>query len=229
MTYEPAAPRSRRDRPAKPALTREGIVAAAVAVMRAEGLERVTMRRLAQELDTGAASIYVYVSNTAELHAAVLDRLMEGLLDSARPGGEWRERLVAILTAYTELLFEYPSLARSALVARPTGPGYLDLLETLLSLLHDGGVADDRAAWGVDLLLQTATATAAEQATRGHAFESAGEQDAFERIVRGAPADTYPHVAAMADNLLRGPGRTRLTWAFHVLIDGIAHTPTTGP
>src|SRR6267154_655953 len=65
---------SRRERPAKPALTREGIVAAAVGVMQAEGLDRVTMRRLAQELDTGPASLYVYVRNTAELHAAMLEQ-----------------------------------------------------------------------------------------------------------------------------------------------------------
>jgi AcrR family transcriptional regulator len=67
---------SRRERPAKPALTREGIVATAVEVMQAEGLDRVTMRRIAQELDTGAASLYVYVRNTTELHAAMLEELL---------------------------------------------------------------------------------------------------------------------------------------------------------
>src|ERR1022692_1858482 len=65
MTPQARIPVSRRERPAKSALTREGIVAAAVGVMQAEGLDRVTMRRLAQELDTGAASLYVYVRNTA--------------------------------------------------------------------------------------------------------------------------------------------------------------------
>jgi AcrR family transcriptional regulator len=59
MTAQKPAPISRRERPAKPALTREGIVATALEVMRAEGLDRVTMRRLATELDTGAASLYV--------------------------------------------------------------------------------------------------------------------------------------------------------------------------
>jgi len=44
--------------------------------MREEGLERVTMRRLAAALDTGPSSLYVYVRNTAELHAAVLDELL---------------------------------------------------------------------------------------------------------------------------------------------------------
>lgn len=51
-------------------------MATAVEIMRGEGLGRVTMRRLAQELDTGPASQYVYFRNTAELHAAVLDELL---------------------------------------------------------------------------------------------------------------------------------------------------------
>lgn len=49
--------------------------------MQEEGLERVTMRRLAAELDTGLASlyVYVYVRNVAELHGAILDELLAGL------------------------------------------------------------------------------------------------------------------------------------------------------
>ena len=45
-----------------------------------------TMRRLADELDTGAASLYVYVRNTAELHAAVLDELLGSVELSRRRG-----------------------------------------------------------------------------------------------------------------------------------------------
>src|SRR5215469_4476053 len=120
---------SRRERPAKPALTREGIVAAAVAVMRTEGLQRVTMRRLAQELDTGPASLYVYVRNTAQLHAAILEELLgEVDLSPAKADGPWQERLVAVLASYTMVLFAHPSLAYSALVARPSGPNYFALV-----------------------------------------------------------------------------------------------------
>src|SRR6478672_908507 len=87
--------RSRRERPAKPALSREGIVAAALAVLRAEGLERVTMRRVAAELDTGAASLYVYVRDTEDLHAQLLDALLGPVADAIPAGGTWRERLAA--------------------------------------------------------------------------------------------------------------------------------------
>ncbi|MBO0511379.1 TetR/AcrR family transcriptional regulator, partial [Streptomyces beijiangensis] len=158
-------PSSRRERPAKPALTRAGLVAAAVAVMETEGLHKVTMRRIAQELDTGPASLYVYVRNAAELHAAVLDELL-GRVEPPSEDGTWRERLEKVLTSYAHLLLDRPALARSALVARPSGPHYLDLIEILLALLAEGGVPDGQAAWGVDVLLQHATATAAEHAGR---------------------------------------------------------------
>ncbi|MFH9657398.1 TetR/AcrR family transcriptional regulator [Streptomyces sp. NPDC017248] len=220
-----AAPRSRRERPAKPALSREGIIAAAVAILRAEGLSKVTMRRLAQELDTGPASLYVYVRNTAELHAAVLDELL-GTVGPAPAEGDWRERLERVLTRYTAMLLEHPTLARSALTARPSGPHYLRLVETLLDLLRTGGVPRAQAAWGVDLLLQHATATAAEHAGE----ESPDDWQAVIRALREAPAATHPRIAADADALLSGTPRARLSWAFQTLINGIERTavPTEG-
>ncbi|OXY88003.1 TetR/AcrR family transcriptional regulator [Streptomyces diastatochromogenes] len=214
-----ASPRSRRERPAKPALTREGIVAAAVAILRTEGLRKVTMRRLAQELDTGPASLYVYVRSTDELHAAVLDELL-GTVGPASAEGSWRERLERVLTDCTRMLLEHPSLARSALTARPSGPHYLNLIETLLALLDEGGVPRDRAAWGVDLLLQHATATAAEHAGE----ESPGDWQALEGALRGASEDTHPHIAATGDALLSGAPEARLSWAFQALINGIERT-----
>lgn len=223
-------PVSRRERPAKPALTRDGIVATAVAVLRAEGLERVTMRRLAQELDTGPASLYVYVRNTAELHAAVLDELLgEVDLRPLRAPGDWRDRLVRVLESYVRVLFEHPSLARSALVMRPSGPHYRDLIEGLLTLLAEGGVPDDRAAWAVDLLPLFVTATAAEQGTRDSALDAVDEEEAIATAVLEASPDTHPHIAALGVELLSGTGRDRLAWGFDVLINGVVHTPRPVP
>ncbi len=222
---------SRRERPAKPALTREGIVAAAVAVMQAEGLDRVTMRRLAQELDTGAASLYVYVRNTAELHAAMLEELLRQVdLSPVTAPGDWRERLIKVLWSYTGILFEQPGLAQSVLVTRPSGPAYLSLAEGILGLLSTGGVPSDRAAWAVDLLLHFATSTAAEQATRERTIDAQDEEDALVEALREAPADTFPHITALGvEELMSGPGPDRLTWGFRVLINGILQTPRPEP
>ncbi|KZB86533.1 TetR/AcrR family transcriptional regulator [Amycolatopsis regifaucium] len=214
-----APEKSRRERPAKPALTRHGIVAAAVGILREEGLRKVTMRRLAQELDTGAASLYVYVRNTAELHAAILDELLGTITRSSSDGG-WRDRLEQLLTAYAATLLEYPGLALSALVARPSGKNYLGLVETMLALLAEGDVPPERRAWGIDLLLQYATATAAEHADE----ESPEEWDALARAVHEADETTHPQIAAHAADLLSGQPAQRMSWGIRVLITGITGT-----
>ena len=220
---------SRRERPAKPALTREGIVAIAVKVMRAEGLDRVTMRRLAQELDTGPASLYVYLANTAELHAAMLEQLLGQVdLSPVTAPGDWRDRLMQILSSYTSILFEQPGLAQSVLVTRPSGPAYLSLVEAILALLSVGGVPPARAAWAVDILLHFATSTAAEQGTRHRAAGTEEEDDAVAAALREAPADSFPQIAALGAELMSGEGPDRLIWGFSVLISGITQIPRLG-
>ncbi|MBB5858180.1 TetR/AcrR family transcriptional regulator [Amycolatopsis umgeniensis] len=214
-----ASEMSRRERPAKPALSRGGIVAAAVGILREEGLRKVTMRRLAQELDTGAASLYVYVRNTAELHAAILDELL-GTIAPPPSEGDWRDRLERLLTAYTSMLLEYPGLALSALVARPSGENYLGLVENLLALLAEGDVPPEQRAWGIDLLLQYATTTAAEHADE----EPQGDWDALARAVRDADETTHPRIAAHSADLLTGQPAQRMSWGLRVLITGITHT-----
>ncbi|MEV7023622.1 TetR/AcrR family transcriptional regulator C-terminal domain-containing protein [Kitasatospora sp. NPDC093558] len=219
-------PRSRRERPAKPALTYEGIVAAAVRILEAEGLQRVTMRRLAQELDTGAASLYVYVANTAELHAAILEEFLGAVdLGPVRSPGDWRERLAAVLGSYTEVLFRHPALAHTALVTRPSGPHYLAVVEAVLALLHEGGVPDGQAAWGVDVLLLVATATAAEQSARDADPAAETDHNALAEALHGATPADHPRIAALAPALLAGTPESRLAWTFRMVINGTAGTP----
>ncbi|MER7811863.1 TetR/AcrR family transcriptional regulator [Streptomyces sp900116325] len=225
MTTSPQ-PRSRRERPAKPALTRDGIITTAVRLMEAEGLQRVTMRRLAQELDTGPASLYVYVANTAELHAAILEELLgEVNLGPAAAAGDWRDRIEAVLTSYITVLYAHPSLAQSALIARPSGPNYLDLVEALLALLAEGGVPDDQAAWGVDSLLQTATATAAEHSARAQSGSPEDDWNALHEALRQASPTRHPHVAALGAELVSGPPTARRTWILQALVNGVSNTP----
>ena len=219
-------PVSRRERPAKPALTRAGIVATAVRVMRAEGLERVTMRRLATELDTGAASLYVYVANTAELHAAILEEMLgEVDLGPANAAGDWRDRVDAVLGSYDRVLVENPGLARSALVARPSGPNYLNLLEGLLALLGEGGVPDAQAAWGVDLLLQNSTTSVVEHSGREQSIDGGEEWSLLADALEDASPATTPRVAALGTQLLCGTPEQRRKWAIRMLLDGMLHTP----
>lgn len=218
------APVSRRDRPAKPPLSRDGVIAAALRIMQEEGLEKVTMRRIAGELDTGPASLYVYVANTAELHGALLDELLSDLTDLSDFSGGWRGGVIDLLGQYHEILDKYPSLARSVLLLRPAGPRYVRLIDTLLGLLHEGGVPPAQAAWGVDLLLQMATASSAEHSGDGQSGDGQSDQQQVEAVRDADPAD-YPNVSRVRDDLFAGTGRERRRWAFAALLEGIAATP----
>lgn len=212
---------SSRDRPAKPALSRAGVIAVAMRVLREEGLERVTMRRLAAELDTGPASLYVYVANAAELHGALLDELLAGF-------DLGRDDLAELMTDYTQLLVGYPSLARSILTLWPTGPNYLRLVDRILALLARSGVPVRQAAWGVDVLLLHATSLAAEHGTRREAGAERDDRYLLTHAVEEASADEYPDLARARGELFSGTGGERTRWQFEALIRGIA-TTTAGP
>ncbi len=219
-------PRSRRERPAKPALTRAGIIDAALAILRAEGLHKVTMRRIAQALDTGPASLYVYVRNTADLHVQILDALLATVIEPSASEGTWRDRVKHVLTRYLFVLFDYPEIARMTLIMHPSGPNYLALLEQLLALLKEGGVPDREAAWAVDLLLLYATAVAAEHSTRKERGGAAAEEDsALVAAITTIDASRYPHLAHLGDELFSGSGPARFVWAIDVLLSGALSTP----
>jgi AcrR family transcriptional regulator len=217
----PRAPISRRERPAKPALTRQGIIDAALLILRDEGLGKVTMRRIATALDTGPASLYVYVRNTEDLHAQVLDALLAPVTAAAPGAGSWRDRLKTLLSSYRDVLFRHPEIARMALSTQPSGPNYMALGDAVLGLLGEGGVPDRAAAWGLDLLLLYPTAVAVEQTTQKSATQKADDLTALAAQIAVVDAGRYPHVARLGDELMSGDGPARADWAFDVLLDGI--------
>jgi len=224
----PTSPVSRRERPTKPPLSKEAVVDVAIALMRAEGLDRVTMRRVAAALDTGPASIYVYVASTVALHAEVLDRVVADL--AVPEGGAWQDRVQQLLHAYGALLDTHRGLARSALVVRPTGPAMLGLFDALLGLLLEGGVEPGRGSWCVDLLLLVVTAAAAEHAEPGRDdVDAPGEPgDGLAAVRAGIAAsgpDRLPHLAAHADVALSGTPWQRAGWQVQAILAGAARSP----
>lgn len=215
-------PVSRRERPAKPALTRDGIVDAALAVVAADGFDKLTMRRLAAELDTAPASLYVYVSGGTELHALMLGRLLDRLDLRWSGRGDWRTRLRRLLVDYVDLLAGQPPLARAAQVTWPKGSGYLDLVDLVLRLLLAGGLSETRAAWAVDALLQQATAMAVQ-------FAGDGEDDGGpeELAAELAAADPQRHPALVrvgTERLMAGDPAERRDWALDALVAGVVTT-----
>ena len=207
------ARRSTRDRPAKPALSEEAIVDAALAITQAEGLDAVTMRRIASELDTGAASLYVYVANRSELLQAMIDRVMGTVPLFTPDPSRWREQVYQMMRAVRDALESHPGLS-AALHEPQATDNVLAGAENIFGILLAGGIASKDAAWGCDILLLITTASAAEADTR-RASGYHTEDDKRTAVARmhatftSLPPERFPLLVSHADELLSGFGDER--------------------
>jgi AcrR family transcriptional regulator len=186
------------------------------------------MRRIAEALDTGPASLYVYVRDTSDLHAYILDALLAAVIESLPVEGTWRERVKRLLTRYLLVLYEYPEIARMTLTTHLSGPNYLAILEQLLALLQEGGIADQEAAWASDLLLLYATAVAAEHSTRQSSSQAADEDQVLFAAITTADESRYPHVVRLGDALFSGDGMERFAWGIDQVLNGALNPPRAG-
>jgi AcrR family transcriptional regulator len=222
----PVRQRSTRDRPAKAPLSEEAVVDAALAILKSEGLEAVTMRRVAAALDTGAASLYVYVSGREGLLQAMLDRVTAGIELEPPDPARWREQLHSLLRRMHQALVEHPGIAALTLGDPPTTETILLLTENLLGILLAGGLDPQDAAWGCDILVLLVTGAAHEDEMRrprsgvDNSFSDEKVDEIYKTFTGLAP-DRFPLITAHAAEMVAGDGDERFRFAVDVLIDGM--------
>lgn len=128
----PASTRSARG--PQPAYSRDQIAAAAVKIADAEGIEAVSMRRIAAELGSGTTSLYRYITKKDEL----LDLMSEAVLDVERlpkPSGNWRPDLRKIAYHIRAMTLRHPWTIRISTFRSAMGPNTLGCLELTLSVI----------------------------------------------------------------------------------------------
>jgi AcrR family transcriptional regulator len=229
-------PRSRRDRPAKPPLSRAAIVETALDLARQDGLGAVTLRNVAKRLDTGPASLYVYVANRDDLLERLLDRALSGVPVAPVDPGRWQQQLTGLFTAALDALCRYPGLAQVALGSIPVWPSALAITDNALALMRAGGIPDQAAAWAADALYLLTAATAVEHGierrrppTAPHHKAPAADYRAVRELYAALPADRYPAITSMAETLTRGDDAQRFAFAVTAIINGAADPRLFGP
>jgi len=128
----------------RPAHTREEIAAAALAIADSEGIDAVTMRRVAAELGAGTMTLYHYVRTKDDLLTLMSDALLGELVvpDDAL-GGSWRDALRVIARRTNETLERHPWLVDAeAMRGLRIGPNGMKHFEQSLAAL-DGLALDD--------------------------------------------------------------------------------------
>jgi AcrR family transcriptional regulator len=181
------------------------------------------MRRVAAALDTGAASLYVYVPGREGLLQAMLDRVTATVpLESPDPS-RWRAQLHALLQRLHQALVGHPGIAAITLANPPTTEPVLRLTENLLGILLAGGIDPQDAAWACDILVLLVTAAAREDDVRRprDGGDAAGHADSIYKTLAGLPPARFPLIAAHAAQMVAGDGDERFRFAIDVVIDGV--------
>jgi len=221
--------RSRRDRPAKAPLSREAILDVALDILDREGIESLTMRRLAAALDTGPASLYVYFANREDLLELLIDRVYASVEIPAPGSAPWQERAVGLLLAALEALHQHRGLAGATLGNIPLGEHQFALANTMVECLREGGLSDVQIAWFVDMSTLLVTAAAMERDLILTRIDDSADPDAlrrfFETMVERMPLDRYPSMAIIPYVLAFGDIEDRLEWFLRVVLAGMTQVP----
>lgn len=134
------------ERPArgpKPSLTLDQIVDAAITVADTEGLDALSMRRVAAELGVGTMSLYRYVPGKSALVSLMVDKVSDPAEYVAQAAGAgWRARLEAAARSLYRLYLAHPWLLRADSSRPCLGPNTLAGLEFIIGSLGGLGLTD---------------------------------------------------------------------------------------
>ncbi|MCT2583322.1 TetR/AcrR family transcriptional regulator [Actinophytocola gossypii] len=124
----------------KPGMTVETIVAAAIEVADAEGLDGLSMRRVAEALGAGTMSLYRYVPSKAELHDLMLDTVLADDPPLDLETGGWRAGLERFARSSLDGYVRHPWLLRASLTRGAMGPNQTRVLDAMLTALEGTGL-----------------------------------------------------------------------------------------
>jgi AcrR family transcriptional regulator len=139
-----------------PQHSRAEITAAAMAIADRAGLAEVSMRLVAAELGTGAASLYRYLDNREDL----LDLMTDATAAECAfvpPTADWLADLVAVGEQMRAIMRRHPWLPRLVLTRPALGPGGIAVIEHVLEILS-GHPASNEAKFEAFAMLNALTA-----------------------------------------------------------------------
>ncbi|MFF8289017.1 TetR/AcrR family transcriptional regulator C-terminal domain-containing protein [Streptomyces sp. NPDC016309] len=194
--------RPRRGR--KPGYSRETITAAAVALADAEGLEAVTMRKVAAQVGAGVMSLYSYAPDKETLLHLMVDHVSGELPITDTLTGDWRADLKAIAHLQRTQMLRHPWLPAALSTRRIPGPNTLAFLEYALAAMRPTGL-DGRAKLEIFAQLTAFVAGhVAHEIAQATAAQSPERAAAEARYLAAVAADGHHPELAEA---LSAPGR----------------------
>jgi TetR/AcrR family transcriptional regulator, tetracycline repressor protein len=178
------------------------VVDRALALIDAEGLDALTIRRLAVELGVTPMALYWHFSDKDELLDALAEHLFGQVQLSEPEAGPWDRELRVALAAFMTVLRPHPAaagLARARILSSRAG---LALAERVLGLLDEAGFSAEEAAEIAGYLLAAVVTLVTAEPGVGNGGPDPEARDAAVRARQATllslPPQQYPHVIASA-------------------------------
>ncbi len=203
-----SAPEPRRRTPGrKPALSREEVLAAALEVADAEGLDGLTMRRLGAALGVAPMGLYRYFRNKDELVAGLYDAALDAFDPGDHAAGTPRARLEDAFRWFRATLVAHPAVLSVAVRRAGLGRSSDRISEHVLCLLREL-TGDDAEATRVFFALVSHTvgfavlegAAQAERERRGVEEPDEWLRQSHLRFA-ALPSDRFPSLVALAPHI----------------------------
>ena len=195
----------------RPGLTRESVVARALEIGNAEGLEAVSLRRLAQELGVTPMALYRHVRDKQDLVNAMTEAVLEGIDATVgfRPGMTWSERIRLAIDNYKEQIDARRLALPLSIAYTGEGPSsFWRVLENLLAILLDAGFARREAIVlirmisnllaGYLLLLQQGPSADTMRQLDAHQIDLLRRR--FALVQLSLPRDEFPNLIESAED-----------------------------
>ena len=206
--------RERGKRGPRPGLSADAIVDAAVRIADAEGLEAISMARVAAELGFTTMSLYRYVASKDELLQLMFNASALGAETLVIEGDDWRSRLRSWAVIQRDMLDRHPWITQMPMPAPPLAPNSMHFVERALAALDGIGLADSQK-FRVIGLLSSYTLSEARQANDAARAAAAAAKAAAESGSDEAPAPplTYEAMLRALVDEPTFPNLYRIAWS----------------
>lgn len=202
-------------------LTRQLIVDCALKIITERGFGGLTMRSIAQKLQTGPAALYVYFNNRQSLVDALINSaLAEVKIPDAEGGVAWDTQLEALAMRTVESLVRYPGLSTGMVGRVPSADELLRISETYLKILLDSGHDEITSLLAVDVLNSIVIAEANEITT----FEATlgkDHLDEAENALSRLDPEEFSRLSRLSHVAMLSTPSERAQWAIHTFIRGL--------
>jgi AcrR family transcriptional regulator len=207
-------------------LTRERVVAEALAIIAQNGVDALSMRALATRLGVVPGALYRHVRNKEQLHDLVLDGVLVEVDTRIEKLAPWTEQIRVLTHRLRAVLEEHPGIAGLLKTRDPLGPHSLALAEAFLAPLHEAGLPPQQAGLAYSLIYGYTLGFAVEGPT------SVNEQrvcDAATRaqlhdFIRALPSDRFPTLVALGEHVWVDNRDERFSTGLDTILRGLETT-----